>query len=545
MKFINIKLRTLIPVACLSILSLTGCKKDWLDINTNPNTLPTPRPDYVLTSAINRNAAVLGANETGSYWAAQWTQSSTYVLSSTIFTYNFNNTNFNYWDGWYDILEDLQYAINAADKSNLPALKGPAKVMKAYIYQELVDCYGNIPFTEALKGSGTLAPKFDDQKTVYENLIKMLDEAIADVKANAFDVTSSAADIVFKGSATNWVRFANSLKLRILIRQSRISGRDAYITAEITKAAATTEGFLNPGQDVGSNPGYVAATSQTNPYYDNWGYDPNGAVRALGRYPRPTTYLFSALTSTNDTFRLKTMFWAKGGEDVDRPGFNLASKAGDAAPSDPAKLPKSDAYKDVPLDQYVAVPFGISSGYLAQNTSYIGSSVLSKGKLANPMYLMLAAESFFLLAEAKVRYPTLTLPATGTDGSAKGYYEQGVRESFRVTGTTAKYTGGTDRATILLTSGFNLADWNASPDKLKAIWQQKWLALANFGGLEAWTDNRRTGFPVLPLSASAAAGSTPPVRLYYPTTEVGSNGDNVKAQGTINVFTSRLFWDVD
>jgi hypothetical protein len=121
------------------------------------------------------------------------------------------------------------------------------------------------------------------------------------------------------------------------------------------------------------------------------------------------------------------------------------------------------------------------------------------------MYLMLASESFFLLAEAKQRYPTLTLPATGTDGTAKGYYEQGVRESFRVTGTTAKYTGGTDRATLLLTSGIDLADWNASPDKLKAIWQQKWLALTNFGGLEAWTEYRRTNFPVIPKSASASA----------------------------------------
>jgi hypothetical protein len=83
------------------------------------------------------------------------------------------------------------------------------------------------------------------------------------------------------------------------------------------------------------------------------------------------------------------------------------------------------------------------------------------------------------------------------------------------------------------------------PDKLKAIWQQKWLALTNFGGLEAWTEYRRTNFPVIPKSASASASAVPPVRLYYPDTELGSNGENVKAQGTINVSTSRLFWDVD
>ena len=142
----------------------------------------------------------------------------------------------------------------------MPSLKGPSKVMKAYIFQQLVDLYGNIPFSDALKGAGSLAPAFDEQKTIYENLILLLDEGIKDLKENAFDATTSSADIVFKGGTagtTNWVRFANSLKLRILIRQSKVSGRDNYIITEINKAAATTEGFLAIGQDVGSNPGYT------------------------------------------------------------------------------------------------------------------------------------------------------------------------------------------------------------------------------------------------------------------------------------------------
>jgi len=524
MKRININLKTIAPVACLGLLALAGCKKTWLDINTNPNSLPPLRPDYVFTSAVNRNAAVLGANETGSYWSAQWTQSSTYVLSSTLFTYNFNNTNFNYWDGWYDILQDLQYAINNADAAKLPAIKGPAKVMKAYIFQELVDCYGNVPYTDALKGAGSLAPKFDDQKTVYEGLITLLDDAIADLKANAFDAVSTAADIsTFKGNNANWIKFANTIKLRILIRQSRIPGRDGYITTEINKAAATAEGFLGIGQDAGSTPGYVAATSQTNPFYDNWGYDPNGATRALGRYPRPTTFLFNTLIATNDTFRLKRLAYAYGGEGSSTPGVSAQPEV---------------------LSNYIGVPYGISSGYLAQNTSYIGPSVIVKGVVNNPMYLLTAAEAYFLLAEAKQRYGVaVNLPVNGTDGTAKGYYEQGVKESFRLTGTTNKY--GADKATTLLSSGKDLADWTASPDKLKAIWMQKWLALVNYGGLEAWSEYRRTNFPTIPLSASAAAGAVPPVRLFYPNTELGSNGDNVKAQGTINVFTSRIFWDVD
>lgn len=511
---INNKVKQVAVVALLGV-GLASCKREYLDINTNPNNLPPTRPDYEFVSAVGRNANVLDPNEMGSYWSAQMTQSSTYASSAPNFQYVFNNTNFNYWDTWYDILEDLHYAETKADANGMPTLKGMAKIMKAYIFQELVDVYGNIPFSEALKGAGALLPKFDDQKTVYEGLITMLDGAIADLKAAPMDANTSSADIVFKGGTagtTGWIRFANSLKLRILIRQSRIAGRDAYITTEIGKAVATAEGFLAAGQDAGANPGYTAATSQTNPFYDRWGYDPNAVVRALGRYPRPTTYLFNVLKASNDTFRLKRLFYAVGGE---------GTTAGVSAAAEN-------------LSNYVAVPFGAASGYLSQVTSPIGPALIKRGTVNNPMYLMTAAESFFLLAEAKQRYPALALA-----GTAQSYYEQGVKESFRLVGATAA------QATTLLTSGFDLADWTASPDKLKAIWMQKYLALVHFGGLEAWSEFRRTNFPNIPASASAPVGQKLPLRLFYPSTELSTNEANVKAQGTVDVFATRIFWDVD
>jgi hypothetical protein len=298
------------------------------------------------------------------------------------------------------------------------------------------------------------------------------------------------------------------LKLRILIRQSRIPGRDTYIKSEINKAAATTEGFLAVGQDVTANPGYVASAGKLNPFYENWGYNAAGGAQALARFPRPTTYLFSSLISTNDTFRLKRLAYPKGGEGVN---------------------PEI-------ISNYVGVPYGASSGYLAQNTSYLGPSVIKKGEFNRPMYIMLAAESFFLMAEAKQLYGAgVNLPL-----NAQEYYETGVRESFRTTGTTTAY--GAQAATTLLTSGKDLADWTASPDKLKAIWMQKWLALTNYSGLEAWSEYRRTNFPLIPNSASASAGTKQPLRLFYPGTESQAN-PNVPTG--IDVFTSRIFWDVD
>jgi hypothetical protein len=191
------------------------------------------------------------------------------------------------------------------------------------------------------------------------------------------------------------------------------------------------------------------------------------------------------------------------------------------------------------ISNYVGVPFGVSSGYLSQNTSYIGPSQIVKGEFNRPMILMTNAESQFLLAEAKQRYgASVTLPLT-----AQQYYEQGVKESFRITGTTATYGAAT--ATTLLTSGLDLADWTASPDKLKAIWMQKWIALTNYSGLEAWSEYRRTNFPVTPPSLATSPTAPRPLRLFYPQGELASNGENVLAQGTIDVFATRLFWDVD
>jgi len=506
------KLRNFLIVPACLLFALFSCQKDWLDINTNPNALPSSTPDYTFAAGANRIAATLGPNELGEYYSGHWTQSSTYIISNTIFGYQFTNSTFDYYSGYYDILKDLDYATQgAATNPTLAYFGGAARVLKAYVYQMLVDIHGNVPYSDALKGTGSLAPKFDDQKAIYEDLIKVLDTAITVLKANPLSSAYTGSDIVFGSggaatAATKWIQFANSLKLRILMRQSRMPGRDAYIIAEINKAAATTEGFLPAGLDVASNPGYVASAGKLNPFYETWGYNAAGGAQALARYPRPTEYLFNTLKAANDTFRMKRLAYPNGGEGV---------------------MPEIIA-------NYLGVPFGISSGYLSQNTSYVGPSQIKKGEFARPMILMTNAESQFLLAEAKQRYAGVTLAST-----AQAYYEQGVKEAFRITGTAAS------AATTLLTSGFDLSDWSASPDKLKAIWMQKWLALTNYSGLESWSEYRKNNFPVTPPSAITAANAPRPVRLFYPQGELAANGENVKAQGNIDVFTSRLFWDVD
>ncbi|MEI7585828.1 SusD/RagB family nutrient-binding outer membrane lipoprotein [Runella sp.] len=508
------KLKSFFIIAFVALVG-SACKESFFDINTNPNSLPTASPSFVFTNALNTTSTnMLGPNETGSYWSGQWTQGNGYIISTTLFAYNFTNGDFNYWDGYYDNLQDYQFVINNADTYNQKYLKGPAKVMKAMLFQQLLDMYGNVPYSDALKGTEILAPKFDDQKAVYESLITLLDDAIVDLKANTFASAFAGSDIVFKGNTTKWTQFANSLKMRILIRQSKIAGRDAYIKTEINKIVSQGSGFIT-GEEVGvGGPSfYLATAGKLNPIYNNWGYDANGAKRALNNYPRLTQFLFTGLKAAGDTLRLKRIAYANGGENGNVPGTSVQ--------------------KEIAAN-YNGTPFGVSSGYLPANTSSLGPSLLVKGEYNRPYILMTASEVQFLLAEAKQRFSDVTLP-----GTAQSYFEAGIVQSFRVLGAN---TAG---AANFKGSKINNYDWDASTDKLAAIAIQKWTALTNFSGLEAWAEYRRTNLPVTPQSIQIVGETKRPVRFFYPNTELGSNGENVKAQGTIDVFTTKLFWDVD
>ena len=119
---------------------------------------------------------------------------------------------------------------------------------------------------------------------------------------------------------------------------------------------------------------------------------------------------------------------------------------------------------------------------------------------------------------------------------------KGVVPSDKSNRTGVRFAAGT----ALLTKGKDLPNWAATPDKLKAIWMQKWVALTSITGLESWAWYRRTGFPVTPKSKSAPSGSTDrPVRFFYPQTEVSSNKANTPKQAANDTFSARMFWDVD
>ena len=210
----------------------------------------------------------------------------------------------------------------------------------------------------------------------------------------------------------------------------------------------------------------------------------------------PKDFVVKQLQSTADTFRLKRFAYAPGNENGANPGVSTNREI---------------------AANYLGVIFGASSGFLPGATSAIGPCLLIKGKFNNPFIMMTAAEIQFSLAEAKERFGgSVNLP-----GTAQSYYEEGVKQSFRILGADVS------KATQLLSSGIQDCDYAASTNKLNAIAYQKWLALAYHTGLEAWTEYRKSGYPSTPQSRNV------------------SNSANINAQGTIDIFTSRIFWDIE
>jgi Starch-binding associating with outer membrane len=496
-------------------VSFSGCGKSYLDINSpNPNAATAATPELVITNAMTVTASGQVANVTlppvefVSGWMGYWAPSGSYApnnqdVASYFMTTTFPNT---YWKGAYRNLEDYYYVETSAKAQQKPYYVAMAKAMKSLVFSQLVDVFNNIPYKEAFQGTLIINPKYDDAQAVYEDLAAQLDTA-ATLMGSPAAVASANTDVMFYGSPSNtdanlqWIQFANTLKLRLLIRQTQIPGRDAYINGEIAKINANGGGFLdqdaaiNPGPDA-STPGYANNDQQQNPL---WGYfrTLTGLPTSGGQadYWRASQYAINTLNAYNDP-RLKFIYGPSG------------------------------------FGTYVGNVLGSQSNIPGEGTSTPGPGLLVGS--AQPAIIISKAESHFLQAEAIVRgYLT---------GDAKAEFEKGVQASFDFLGAGS--------ATTYLASGNPNTTWTAAPGtagQIAAIIRQKWIAEDGVLPFEAYADFRRLGLPGdIPVSISpyiTAGHTNVPVRFLYPVSEYTTNTTNVNAEGNIDYSTNKVFWN--
>jgi len=482
----------------------TSCKDDFLSVNEfNPNNASAVPANLVLPAALNNTATNFTQPDNFNFiyfWYGSMSISGGYSQPTNLTQYNLLNSAYEgNWSRAYTNLNNYDYIEKqSTGNPKLQSYEAIAKIMKAYIFQSLVDVYGNIPYTQALKtADGILKPEYDDAQGIYEDLVLQLDAAIELIDTTPVDAEELGEyDIVYEGDMDLWKKFANTLKLRLLVNQSDMSGRAAYISGAISSSSSAAD-FIGAGEGAWANPGYQKSTNKMNPFWENfYKQDDSQQADGLGYYVCGQDAA-DFLTSNNDPRKLR---------------YFQANTAG-------GTTVKGNYFGALLLEP---VP----------TTSKLGPGMLKAYNQSAP--LMTEFESLFIQAEAAQR-GIIT-------GDAKALYEAAVTESILYQGGT----GGTvaNAATYLTQPGKPLVNFDLAPNKIQTIITQKWISLNGLIALPIWTDYRRTGFPdFIHFSQDPARLSdTPPVRLLYPQTEISRNSDNVTAQGVENQFTAKIFW---
>jgi hypothetical protein len=490
----KISLKNILSVAFLAVF-FYSCKKQLLDINTDPNnpTTASATPDLVLANALNVTGAIYN-NPTSDnryafagLWLGHIAYSGNYAISTENISYAIT-TNFGagVWSSIYDNLIDYDFVEQKGKAQGNVFYEGIGKLMKAYNFQTLVDLYNNVPYSQALQGTSASKPTYDDAKAIYDDLGKKMDTAIALLKVSASGTISG--DIMFAGDAVKWLKFANTVKLRLLLRQSERADRAAYITAEAAKFNATTP-FLDV--DATINPGFLNSAGKTNPF---WGSNINTAGTYTQDFYRAGQFVIDFFKAHNDTLRIAKFFVKAASTGIFQGNY-----------------------------------FG-DQGIPNSKTSTFGPGILKSA--TQPAVIMLAAESYFLQSEAALR--------GWIPGDPKALYQKGVEASFKFLGLTAGQA-----ATYYSQPSDKQVNWDATvtfQEKLALIIRQKWAALTLINELEPYNDYRRLKLPAdIPLSTSPYSTGKMPTRLLYPQREYEVNGESVGAQGTITP-TTNVWW---
>jgi hypothetical protein len=523
-KIMNIMKKTIAIILSGVVIFGSSCQK-YLDVNNNPNQGTSATPNLILPQAQAYTANMLNLfNSYGAQVGGYSANAGGYGGFGTSITYNFSSSDYSYlFTSSYDNLEDYQSIINQTQGVAINSYyNAVARIMRTLYFQLLVDTYNDVPYTDALQGSAKLTPAYTDAKVIYKDLADQIDTALATIARGAItpSVTPlSTSDIMFAGDMTKWKQFANTLKLRILLRGN---GKVTFSNATFDAA-----GFLTT--DATINPGYTRDNGKQNPKWTNWAWD--AVTGAAGNKAwMPTTFIrafYDGLKIT-DNGRGTAVFY----QFPITPTNQLGNEIGGVVSS-----PEGSFW----------YPSTSRTGKTAGNAT----GVLKGPDASFPV--ITAAESYFMQAEGVLKGIN--------SGTASTLFNNGISASFKYlytlpsgavsgnpTADVATYL--TDNPTSYLVN-FSLATTPAQ--QLEAIITQKYIALNFVNSDQSWNDYRRTLYPKLVSGPGATAIQTfaskvsestrpdkLPTRILYPPTEGSYNSANVPKD--IKPFGSLIFW---
>ena len=216
----------------ISITLLTSCD-NYLDVNTSPNDPLASQvsPGLVLPAAQNGSysALVVSPSSLGNIMMNQWAGDVTNFTSGNTeeYFYTFSPTFYSIiWDRIYLVTDKLQAVINA-DSEEYVNYAAIAKIVKARNMQIIVDLYGDAPYSQAFLRGGNYQPGYDKDSDIYMALFSELGEAIGMINGATVSAENpGASDVMLGGDMDMWVKFANTLRLKLLVRASSSSNGD-------------------------------------------------------------------------------------------------------------------------------------------------------------------------------------------------------------------------------------------------------------------------------------------------------------------------------
>ena len=516
----------------VSLMAGVGCKKGYLDVNTNPNQSTSADPSLVLPAALVVTVANYYPGPTSlSEWMGSWAVSGSYAINASDpgTTYKMT-TDFGdgLWQSIYDNLEDYQYIQDKANANGQPFLEGVARIMKAFNYQHLVDLWSDVPYTDALRGGASLRPAYSKGPDIYDSLFVEIQKGIVLIKSAG--ITASAnSDIMFGGDKTSWIQFANTVRLNMLLRMSELTTKPVFFQPNVDLTKNESAGFLTT--DALVNPGYVNSTGKGNPFWQRFWNLTGGQVSSFGDFWAPNVFAVNYYQTNNDPRLGREFTLVSSGPSAGKFIGNLMG----AASGNPSN------------GNYSFFGPGILRGYtILQDVNGNDSLYVvdpTSGSTASAV-MMLASESYFLQAEAAV--------LGYIPGNAASLFAQGVTSSFGYLGVV----GGA--ATYLSQTGNTVVDFSTATTPLAKqtiILRQKWAALNSINSCESYNDYRK--FDYLHTGSApyqGPLGDTPltaspyydvdkiPIRWKYPTSEYSKNPDNVSAEGTIDHQVNKIWW---
>ncbi|MGI4822072.1 MAG: SusD/RagB family nutrient-binding outer membrane lipoprotein [Janthinobacterium lividum] len=353
-------------------------------------------------------------------------------------------------------------------------------VLAVHAWSTLVDTYGNIPYSEALNPENP-QPKYDDAATIYTDLLKRLDADIAAMNTNTGAAGLGTADLVYAGNMPKWVRYANSLKLRLAMTTVDV---DAARTKTLVEQAAPNV-FQSSSDNAQIT--FTTASPNQNPLYED--------LVSSGRtdYVGADTFI-NQLNALNDP-RVSIYFQPLGSTGT-----------------------------------YVGAPYGPQGSV---NTASQPGAVLRVATL--PGVLASYSEVQFLLAEAAARNFSV-------GGTAASFYNNAITASITYwEGLAGRTTAAVDAAAYLAQP--SVAYTSAAGDFKQKIGIQKWISLYN-QPTQAWTEWRRLDYPQL-KKPSNALSEIPLRFTYPTSEQNlnGTNYAAVSTAIGGDKVTTKIFWD--